>query len=352
MSENPYQTEPYFHQLLQKCISAGARDLHLQVGKPPSARVGSDLVFFRLDELEEQHLRSVAGHLIFDESIFQQLETLHEYRGLYEVLGLGRFRVHLYRQNGSLALVLRIIPDKIRTFEELGAPPLCATIAQKKSGLIVVAGPCASGKTSSLAAYVHALNQSKSMHIVTLDDLIEYRHISRKCAISQRQVGRDTDSFATGLQSAMAQDCDMITVSDLRDGETLALALDAAESGHLVIVSLAVSNVTQSIRRLKALAQADRRGGVERLSHGLVAIIAQKLLPKVGGSGFALATEVLINTESTREEFCRAHMDQSAVEDLMTRSQETYGMVTFQASIAELESRGSISSAVARLAFA
>src|SRR6478609_10108386 len=209
MVENPYRSEAYFHQLLQKSIAAGARDIHLKVGQPPGARVRGDLVFFRLEPLLPQHTEAIATHLIDDDTL-ATLVDLREYDASYEVIGLGRFRVNIYRQRGSLAIVMRIVPETVPTLEQLGAPAVCTVLAAKERGLVLCVGAAGNGKSSTLAAMVDYMNRNFARHIVTIEDPIEFVHNDQTSAVSQREIGMDTVSFARALRAARRQDPDVI----------------------------------------------------------------------------------------------------------------------------------------------
>lgn len=346
---NPYLTEAYFQQLLQKAVAAGARDVHLKVGQPPGARVRADLVFFRLDPLTPENTEACAGHLIHDSAVLDNLRTLKEYDTSYEVPGLGRFRVNIYRQRSSLAIVMRVVPDQIPSLEELGAPPVCRALAEKERGMILCVGAAGNGKSSTLAAMISHMNQNLSRHVVTIEDPIEFIHRDAKCSVSQREIGQDTKSFASALRAALRQDPDVIHVGEIRDRETMKIALEAAETGHLVLSTLHTPDVARTMNRAMSLMEDQGADVRERLGDALQGIIAQRLLPRAEGKGVALAAEVLIATGSVKESIRRPQGNPS-LKELMTGGADMYGMQTFEMAIRQLAARRLITAEVAKAA--
>ncbi len=349
MGENPWKSEGYFHQLLQKSIAAGARDIHLKVGQPPGARVRGDLVFFRLDELAPQHTRSIAEHLIYDEDVLSNLNDLREYDSSYEVLGLGRFRVNVYRQRASLAIVMRVIPENVPSLEDLGAPKICAQLAEKERGLILCVGAAGNGKSSTLAAMVDHMNRNQARHIVTIEDPIEFLHKDRKSSVSQREIGVDTRSFAHALRAALRQDPDVIYVGEVRDQETMKIALEAAETGHLVLSTLHTPDVARTMNRVMSLMEGAGADVRERLGDTIQGIMAQRLIPRADGKGMALAAEVLVGTGSVKESIKRP-VGNPPLKELMQQGADMYGMQTFESAIRSLAQAGTISVDTAKAA--
>lgn len=339
MVDNPYRSEAYFHQLLQKSIAAGARDIHLKVGQPPGARVRGDLVFFRLDPLVPAHTEAIASHLIHDENLLSSLTELREYDASYEVTGLGRFRVNVYRQRGSLAIVLRIVPEAVPTLEQLGAPPVCTALAAKERGLVLCVGAAGNGKSSTLAAMVDYMNRSFARHIVTIEDPIEFVHRDQMSAVSQREIGMDTVSFARALRAALRQDPDVIYVGEIRDQETMKIALEAAETGHLVLSTLHTPDVARTMNRVMSLMESAGTDVRERLGDAIAGIVAQRLVRRADGQGMALAAEVLVGTGSVKESIKRPQGNPS-LKELMTQGADMYGMQTFDMALRALVQRG------------
>ncbi|HEY3255200.1 MAG TPA: ATPase, T2SS/T4P/T4SS family [Polyangiaceae bacterium] len=327
MQQNPYATEAYLHQLLHKAKAAGARDVHLKVGQPPGARVRGSLVFFRLDKIRPEDTEAVVRHLIRDPAILANLPALREYDTSYEVYGIGRFRVNVYRQRATLAVVMRVIPHQVPSLESLGAPAACRVLAEKDRGLVLCVGAAGNGKTSTLAAMLDYMNHNIARHIVTIEDPIEYIYTDDKCSVSQREIGYDTHSFASALRAALRQDPDVIQVGEIRDAETMEIALKAAETGHLVLSTLHTPDVSRTMNR----------------------IIAQRLLPRADGQGMALAAEVLVSTGSVRETIKRP-LGNPSLKELMDGGQTMYGMQTFEAHIKALVRDGIVDREVGRAA--
>ena len=344
---NPYTSEEYLQALLKKCVSAGASDVHLKVGQPPGARVHGGLVYFRLDRLTADATFAAAGHLTRSRNLGRQLETISEVDTSYEVRGVARFRVNVYRQRGSLAIVLRVIPFKIPSIEELGLPEVCRTMAERDRGLVLCVGAAGNGKSTTLAAMVDHMNHNLSRHVVTVEDPIEYIYEDDKCSVSQREIGIDTASFAEALRAALRQDPDVIQVGEIRDGETMDIALKAAETGHLVLSTLHTPDVARTMNRVSALSEGTSEDVRERLADALQGIVAQRLLPRTDGAGIVLASEILIGTGSVRETIKRP-MGNPSLKELMEQGASMYGMHTFDMSIKQLLHDGIIDRDTAR----
>jgi twitching motility protein PilT len=346
---NPFQSEQFLKQLLGKAVASGARDIHLKVGQPPGARIRGELVFFKSERIREEHTESVARHIIRDPDVSARLESLLEYDTSYAVEKVGRFRVNVYRQRGSLAVVLRFIPIKIPTLQELGAPAACRDLAERERGLVLCVGAAGNGKSSTLAAMVDHMNQNLSHHIVTIEDPIEFQHADLKCSISQREVGIDTTSFATALRAALRQDPDVIQVGEIRDGDTMDIALKAAETGHLVLSTLHTPDVQRTMNRIISLADGDPEELRDRLGDALQGIIAQRLLPRADGKGMVLAAEVLVASGSVRETLKRP-VGNPSLKELMEGGEHPYGMQTFEKHIKQLVREGKVTRDAARIA--
>jgi twitching motility protein PilT len=346
---NPYASEAYLQQLLQKAIAAGARDVHLKVGQPPGARVRGSLVFFRVERIRPQDTEAAARQLIRDQRVLAELAQLTEHDTSYEVEGVGRFRVNIYRQRGSLAIVMRIVPNVVPTLDQLGAPAVCKVLAEKDRGLVLCVGAAGNGKTSTLAGMLNHMNRSLPRHIVTIEDPIEYVYTDERCSISQREIGYDTKSFASALRAALRQDPDVIQVGEIRDAETMEIALKAAETGHLVLSTLHTPDVARTMNRVIALSQGNPDDLRERLADSLQGVIAQRLLPRADGQGVALAAEVLVGTGSVRESIKRP-IGNPPLKELMESGAEMYGMQTFEMAVRQLVREGLVDRDVGRAA--
>jgi twitching motility protein PilT len=344
-----FASERFFQQLLAKAVGGGARDVHLKVGQPPGARVRGEIVYFRMDRIAPHDTEAVARHVIKDPAVTANLHTLREYDTSYECEGVGRFRVNVYRQRSSLAAVLRFIPMKVPSLEELGAPQACYELALKERGLVLCVGAAGNGKSSTLAAMIDHMNENLSHHIVTIEDPIEFVHVDKRSSVSQRELGLDTESFAHALRASLRQDPDVIQVGEIRDFDTMEIALKAAETGHLVLSTLHTPDVSRTMNRIISLAEGNAEELRERLGDALQGIIAQRLLPRADGNGMALVAEVLVASGSVRESIKRP-LGNPSLKELMEGGEHPYGMQTFEKHVRQLVREGVVEREVARAA--
>jgi twitching motility protein PilT len=348
-----YANETYLQQLLGKAVAAKASDVHLKVGQPPGARVRGELIYFRAEPLKASDTEHLSRHLIHDRAVLDGLATMREHDCAYEAPGVGRFRVNIYRQKGTLAIVMRAIPLNVPSFEQLGAPMACEGLAEKDRGLVLVVGAAGNGKSSTLAAMIGHLNRSQALHIVTIEDPIEFLHVDVKSSVSQREIGLDTGSFSDALRAALRQDPDVILVGEIRDEVTLDIALKASETGHLVLSTLHTPDVGRTVGRMLALAPKGQPGSAdelrERIGDSLQGIIAQRLVPRADGDGLALAAEVLVATGTVREAIKRPD-NNPPLKELMEKGVHPYGMQTFEMHLRQLVAAGVVDKDVARAA--
>ncbi len=352
----PYASEPFLHQLLGKALAAGCSDVHLKVGQPPGARVRGDLVFFRVDKICPEDTEA-ALHLLLGAAgapggtaaaavASPSLDLLFA----YEAPGLGRFRVAAFRTRGAISLVMRSVPLKIPTLAELGLPPAATALIEQDHGIVVIAGAAGSGKSSSAAALLGHLNASYPRHILTFEAPIELVHEDQRGSVSQREIGADVASLAAGLRGALAQDPDVLFVSDLRAPEALEAVLEHAELGHLVLVTLASPDVARAVGRLLALGRA-LPDFASRFAAALQGVLAQRLLPKRDGSGLVLACEVLVATAAVREALRGGSTEHGEVPASlrwqMEKGASPYGMQTFEMHLRQLAVQGVVSKAAA-----
>ena len=289
----------HIRDLLGLCVERKASDLHLSAGMPPLLRIDGDL-----EPIDEQPLSSEqvaeASREVANSTADSTAPDVGEADFCVELPGLARFRVNSFRQERGLALAFRLIPSTIPGMEELGMGSVFRRIADAPHGLALVTGATGSGKSTTLAAMVDYVNRSRKGHILTIEDPVEFVHPSRRCLVSQRQLGRDTQSFASALRAALRQDPDVILIGEMRDLETIRLALTAAETGHLVLATLHTSGAAQSIDRIIDVFPAGEKETVRAmLSEALQAIVSQKLLKRVGG-GRVAAHEILLATPAVR----------------------------------------------------
>lgn len=343
----PYASEAFLHQILAKAHAAEASDVHLKVGQPPGARVRGDIMYFRADPLGPKDTEAVARLVLAQRTTaLSSLAGLREIDVSYEVPNLGRFRVNVYLQRGTYALVMRVIPAKCPTFEQLHMPRAIRALADRQRGLVLVVGPAGQGKSWTQAAMIQHIVATQAKHVVTIEDPIEFVHVDGHSSVSQREVGADTDSFASGVRAALRQDPNVLMVGDIRDAATMDAVLQAAETGHLVISSLHTPDAERTVGRLLSMG-AHAQETRDRLSECLVAIVAQRLLPRVDGSGRVLATELLTATTTVRETIRHAGQNPT-LRQLMERGGD--GMHTFAMDIERLVKAGWIDADVARQA--
>jgi twitching motility protein PilT len=344
---SPYADEAFFRALLAKAVQGRASDIHIKVGQPPGVRIRGDMVYFRADRITSEDASAVARWVLGRAQFDSRLDDVQEVDASYVVPGIGRFRVNVYRQRGTPAVVMRHIPSEIPSLEALGLPmPVTRDLAERLHGLVLVVGAAGNGKSTSIASMIAHLNSTRALHIVTVEDPIEFIHIDRLSSISQREVGSDTPSFTSALRAALRQDPDVIFVGEVRDEETMEIALRAAETGHLVLATLHTTDATRTVSRVLALMRGDVGENRYRLAGVLEGVVAQRLVPRIDGEGLVLAVEVLVGSRLVRESIRRPEGNPS-LRSLMEKGTHPYGMQTFQMSLAYLVSRGMVDDAAA-----
>ncbi|WP_293265581.1 type IV pilus twitching motility protein PilT [Neptunomonas sp.] len=331
-------------ELLSFSVQQGASDLHITAGMPPVIRVDGDVRRIKLPALEQKQVQTLI-YDIMNDKIRKDFEDRFEADFSFEVPGLARFRVNAFNQNRGAAAVFRTIPSKVLTMDDLGMGKVFQDLSLMARGLVLVTGPTGSGKSTTLAAMVDYVNEVRSDHILTIEDPIEFVHESKKCLVNQREVHRDTQSFANALRSALREDPDIILVGEMRDLETIRLALTAAETGHLVFGTLHTTSAAKTIDRIIDVFPAAEKDMVRSmLSESLQGVISQTLLKKVNG-GRVAAHEIMMGTPAVRN---LIREDKVAQMYSAIQTGASHGMKTLDQSLKELVQKGLISRETAR----
>jgi twitching motility protein PilT len=336
--------------IIQAAVQRGASDLHIKAGDVFRARINGQLIQLTKQRLTPEQTRAIALKLIPHERDRARIDDIQDYDCSWGLAGVGRFRVNILRQRGSFMIVMRVIPFEIPTFELLGLPPVVQDIAALERGLILVTGVTGSGKSSTQAAMIGFMNQNMRRHVVTLENPIEFLHRDVNCSITQREVGIDTDDFRVGLRAALRQDPDVILIGEMRDTESIDIALKSAETGHLVISTVHTRDAAATISRLVATFPPEEQKVVRlRLAEQLQAVVSQRLLPRKDGKGRVLAAEVMVVSGTIRD--CIADESRSSeIPEHIAQGRTTYGMQTFDQGLMDLVMSGQVDYAVAKAA--
>jgi twitching motility protein PilT len=331
-----------FKAVLQKLVQLSASDLHLKVGRPPTVRLNGDLHPLDFPAMKPEDLKNLGEQLMNPKQV-KQFTDEKECDFAIGVPGIGRFRVNLYQQRGSLCYAMRAIPYQARTLEELQLPKVLEEIALKPRGLILVTGVTGSGKSTTLAAMIQHINEKHKANVITIEDPIEFLHRDINCHINQREVGTDTSTFAQALRRVLRQDPDVILIGEIRDLDTLDAALKAADTGHLVFSTLHTMDATQTIQRVLSFYPPHQQAEVRfSLANALQAVISQRLVPRADKPGRVPAIEVLINTAAVRDQI--RDMEKSLnIPDLIKEGTVQYGMQSFDQSLMQWYQQGTIS---------
>jgi len=328
-------------QLLKIMVDEGGTDLHITTNSPPIIRVHGVLRRIEHPQLSPAETKQIIYSILNDTQKYK-FEEQWELDFSFGIKGLARFRANIFMQRGAVAGAFRRIPYEIWNFEKLGLPPVVSTLAHKPRGLILVTGPTGSGKTTTLAALLDKVNTERSVHIITIEDPIEYLHTHKKAMINQRELHADTKSFPGALRSALREDPDVVLIGEMRDLETIQAAITIAETGHLTFATLHTNSASQTINRMIDVFPPHQQDQVRtQLSMNLEGIVTQALLPKPDGRGRVVASEVLIPNPAIRHLIRDNKIHQ--IYSSMQTGQEKYGMVTFNQSLANLYFKRDIS---------
>lgn len=339
MADDPVER---LEHILELAIDGGASDIHIKAGLPPLFRVDGSLLPLRdADRLGADDTARIARHVLSDD----QLDEFHDKLDLdlsYGLAGVGRFRVNVFRQRDNVGLVFRAIPMEVRTVDELHLPDICESLAEERRGLILATGATGSGKSTTLASMLDHINRTRTAHIVTIEDPIEYLLRDKRSVVNQREIGTDATSFKRALRAALRQDPDVIMLGELRDYETMEIALEAAETGHLVLSTLHTLDAADAVNRLVSSFPPHQRDQARyQFANLFRGVIAQRLVPRADGDGRVPAVEVMVSTGRIRD-LIMEEAGARTITEQMAEGVDTYGMQTFDQSLMNLLQRGLI----------
>ena len=327
-------------KIIKAAVDRGASDLHIKAGDVFRARIDGRLVPLTKQRLTPDQTKAIALRLIASEEDRAKIDRLRDYDCSWGMPGIGRFRVNILRQRSSFMIVMRVIPFDVPTFESLKLPAVLTQVASAERGMILVTGVTGSGKSSTMAAIIHHVNQTQHKHILTLENPIEFLHRDINCSVTQREVGVDTDDFRMGLRAALRQDPDVVLIGEMRDVETIDTAMKAAETGHLLISTLHTPDTVTTVSRIVAMFPPEEQEIARiRLAESLHAVVSQRLLPRADGHGRAAALEVLICTGFARDLIKDVNRTPE-LRDYIKESRDQYGMQTFDQHLMDLVSDG------------
>jgi twitching motility protein PilT len=330
-----------FKLVLQTMVQQGGSDLHLKIGRPPTMRLNGELVGMDLPPLKPEDLRSI-GEQIIPPKQRKEFDETKDADFAIGVPGIGRFRVNVYQQRGSLAYAFRAIAFQATTIEELNLPPILKDIAMKPRGLVLVTGITGSGKSTALASMIHYVNEHKHANIISIEDPIEFLHRDINCHINQREVGTDTVSFAQALRRVLRQDPDIIMIGEIRDLETLEIALKAADTGHMVFSTLHTMDAAQTINRVLSFYPPNEQADIRfQLSTALQAVVSLRLVPRADRPGRIPACEILVNSAAVQDNIRDASKSLN-IPDLIREGTVQYGMQSFDQSLMNWYQKGVI----------
>ena len=326
-------------ELLSKTIQMKASDLHLTVGLPPTIRCNGKLIHLGQDRLSPNDVEEFSKEILKEK--YDEYLSIGEFDTSYSAQGIGRFRVNVFKQRNSDAIAIRVIALKIPTLDQLKHPAVLKDIVTKKRGLVLVTGPTGSGKSTTLAAMINEINNTRQAHIITLEDPIEYLHKHNMCIVNQREIGKDSKSYGSALKAILREDPDVIFVGEMRDLETISIAITAAETGHLVFSTLHTIGAAKTIDRIIDVFPPHQQQQVKiQLSSVLQAVVSQQLLPNIDSNGRVAALEIMVSTPGIQNLIRegKTHQIESAVQ-----TGSKYGMKTMDMAISELYKKGVIS---------
>lgn len=341
-------TKEAFFNMVKSANASGVSDIHLRTDEKPCFRLRGDLIPVKHDLITNDDLKLICSLMIRDTEVMSKIDKIKEHDGSFAVPNVCRVRYNLMRYQGKLGLILRLISDKVPTTEELKLPPVINKIASANAGLVLVTGATGSGKSSTLAAMINYINKTSACHVLTLEDPVEYIHVPIKARITQREIGSDTSDFNSALRSALRQDPDIILIGEMRDAETISIAMKAAETGHLVFGTVHTTDALSTIGRLISMFPPEEQHVVRtRIADNLHATISQRLLKTVDGKGRIAAQEIMINNPGIKEAILDP-VKTAEIYTYITKGKNGSGSQSFDQAITALYKSGTISMEEAR----
>ena len=336
-------TKENFLSIIKSASASGVSDIHLRTDEKPCFRLRGDLMQVKAEPLTSEDMKMICGLMVKDLELLKKIDILKEHDGSFSVPNVCRVRFNILRYQAKLGIILRLISDKVPSTEELKLPAVINKIASANAGLVLVTGATGSGKSSTLAAMINFINKSSAVHVLTLEDPVEYVHNSIKARITQREIGQDTNDFNSALRSALRQDPDIILIGEMRDAETISIAIKAAETGHLVFGTVHTTDALSTIGRLISMFPPEEQHVVRtRLADNLHSTISQRLLKTTDGKGRIAAQEIMINNPGIRE----AILDPTRTKEIYTyieKGKNSSGAQSFDQHITKLYKQGVIS---------
>ena len=321
--------------IMQFALEKSASDIHLKVGNPPIFRIDGHLVRAESAALAEEDLRGLLEEISGTADIMK-FDKIMELDNSFMYEDLARFRVNACRDDGNTRIVLRLIPVQIKTVDDLNLPPVLRKFCPLKNGLVLVTGPTGSGKSTTLAALIHEINETRPVHILTVEDPVEFVHEDKMAIVTQREIGHDTLSFANALRGALRQDPDVILIGEMRDSETVKTAVASAETGHLVFSTLHTVDAVETLNRILDFFEPYQQEQIRnQLSSVLRGIVSQRIIPLAAGEGRCVAAEILIGTRTVRD-FIEKGKSFKDIVKLIEEGREQYGMQTFDQALFDL----------------
>lgn len=336
-------TKEGFLKLVKSASASSVSDIHIRTDEKPCFRLRGDLVPVNTEPTTVDDIKLICSIMIKNQEVLKKIDTIREHDGSFSIPGLCRVRYNFFRYQGKIGLILRLISDKVPTTEDLKLPSVINKIASANAGLVLVTGATGSGKSSTLAAMINYINQTSAVHILTLEDPVEFVHKPIKARITQREIGQDTDDFSLALRAALRQDPDIILIGEMRDAETISIAIKAAETGHLVFGTVHTTDALSTIGRLISMFPPDEQHAVRtRIADNLHATISQRLLKTVDGKGRVATQEIMINNPGIRESI----LDSTKTKEIylyIEKGKNGSGSQSFDQHITKLYKAGTIS---------